>query len=125
MAAMTHQAIISELRAIADEAAEARAAGGHEADLLGAYGTLRARAASLALTHCLIPSEQIADQFPSEAALREIERLDLAFESKSSVLPAGRGLSARVLDALVELEGWATGARLAHETLEDNTERRG
>lgn len=122
MAVMAYQVIISELQAITDEASQARAAGASESELLGAYEAVRARATVLALGHGLATAEQLADQFPSVQALREIARLDVAFGADASPTPpAGRGISARVEDALIEVEGWATGARLAYETLE--TER--
>ena len=117
---MTHQGVISELRAIAERSAEAAERGGPEAALLDAYSSLRERAFELARTHGLSTAERLADQFPTPQALREIERLDIAFGPGSTLeLPHDRGLPARLTDALIELSGWATGARLAYETLED------
>jgi hypothetical protein len=125
MAPMNNHAIISELQAISDAASRALAAEGSEAELIREYGALRARATSLALEHGLSTPEHLRDQFPSEEALREIERLDHAFGTQASpALPADRGLSARVQEALTEVAGWATGARLAFETLENDAERR-
>lgn len=115
---MTYEVIISELQAITDEALQARAGGASESDLLGAYEEVRARATVLALGHGLATAEQLADQFPSVEALREIARLDVDLGADASpTFPAGRALPARVKDALIEVEGWATGARLAYETL--------
>jgi hypothetical protein len=117
---VTHQGVISELRAIAERSAEAAEQGGPEAELLDAYASLRERAFALARTHGLSTTEGLADQFPSPQALREIERLDVAFGSGSTPgPPPDRGLPARLTEALIELSGWATGARLAYETLED------
>ena len=117
---MTHQGVISELRAIAERSAEAAERGGSEAELLDAYASLRERAVALAKTKELASSERLADQFPSPQALREIERLDVAFGPGSTPgPPPDRGLPARLTEALVELSGWATGARLAYEALED------
>jgi len=50
----------------------------------------------------------------------EIESLDRAFgETAASGLSVERGTSARLSEALTELEGWATGLRLAYETLRE------
>ena len=45
---MTHQGVISELRAIAERSAEVAEQGGPEAELLDAYASLRERAFALA-----------------------------------------------------------------------------
>lgn len=117
---MTYEGVISELRSIAEQSAEAAERGGLEDELLETYVTLRQRAVALAKTKELATAQQLADQFPSPQALREVERLDIAFGADSSPgLPPDRGLPARLTEALVELSGWATGARLAYETLED------
>lgn len=117
---MAHESVISELRSIAEQSAEAAARGGLEHELLATYVTLRERAVELAKTKELATAQQLADQFPSPQALREIERLDIAFGADPSPeLPPDRGLPARLTEALVELSGWATGARLAYETLDD------
>ena len=118
---MTYESVISELRSIAEQSAEAAERGGREDELLEAYGTLRERAVALATAKRLATAERLADQFPSPRALREIERLDIAFGPDSSPGPPhDRGLPARLTEALVELSGWATGARLAYETLNDD-----
>jgi len=117
---MTHEGVISELRAIAERSAEAAERGGPQAELLDAYASLRERAVALARAHGLATAAQLADQFPSPQAIREIERLDIVFGPGSTPgPPPDRGLTARLSEALVELSGWATGARLAYETLED------
>jgi hypothetical protein len=119
---MTHSAVISELRAIAERSAEASERAGPEAELCDAYASLRERAVALARTHDLVTEEQLADQFPSPQALREIERLDIALGPGSIPGPsANRGVTTRLTEALVELSGWATGVRLAYETLEDDS----
>ena len=103
---MTRRRALVELRTIAERSARAAEAGGPEADLLTTYEALRARATSLAQAHGLATPEELADQFPSLRALREIERLDHAFGAETGPARApDRGLSARVSEALVELSG--------------------
>jgi hypothetical protein len=117
---VTHEDAISELRAIAKRSAETAERGGAATDLLDTYAALRERALALARSHGLATDEQLADQFPSPRALREIERLDVAFGPGSTPGPSpDRGFETRVAEALIELSGWATGARLAYETLDD------
>jgi hypothetical protein len=119
---VSHSAVISELRAIAERSAEASEHGGPEAELLDAYASLRERTVALARTYHLASEEQLADQFPSPQALREIETLDIAFGRGSIPGPSpDRGTTTRLTEALVELSGWARGARLAYETLEDDS----
>src|SRR5215213_5755765 len=58
---------------------------------------------------------------PPLRALRDIERLDQGFGPESSrALPTDPGMSARLSESLRELAGWATGVRLAYETLSDS-----
>jgi hypothetical protein len=116
---MLDREVLSELQAIAVRGAEAADHGGREDELLGAYDALRARAATLARAHGLATPEQMADQFPSPRALLEIERLDAAFgpDRRSAIAPE-HGMAARVSQGLMELSAWATGVRLAYETLE-------
>lgn len=112
--------VLSELRAIAEQSAKAADAGGSEADLLDAYEALRIRAEALAQENGWAGSDELANSLPTPRALREIERLDHAFGAQSQAGPApGRGLSDRLTEALSELSAWATGVRLAYETLED------
>ena len=118
---MADQEFLAELRAIAERSAKAADAGGPEAALLETYEALRERAEALARAHGLSTSEDQATSFPSAQALREIERLDRAFGPESMrALPADRDMSARVSESLLELAGWATGVRLAYETLGDD-----
>jgi hypothetical protein len=112
--------VLSELRAIAERGTAAADSGGPEAELLEAYESLRARAAALAQAQGWASSEELAVQFPRWHALREIERLDLAVGEQSVTgLAPGRGICARLSEALAELAAWATGVRLAYETLDD------
>jgi hypothetical protein len=122
ISSMADRDVRCELQAIAERSAEAADSGGLEADLLDAYESLRARATTLAQANGWATSEELADQLPTSRALRQIERLDVAFGVDSGP-PSDRGMSARLSEALVELSAWATGVRLAYETLEDD--RRG
>ena len=85
---------------------------------------LRERVAVLARAHGLSTSEDLATSFPARA-LREIQRLDQAFGAESSrALPTEAGMSARLNESL-RATGWATGARLAYETLGDSDDDAG
>jgi hypothetical protein len=120
MSGMTRRGVIVELRTIGDRSARAAEAGGPDANLLNTYAALRTRATALAQAQGWATPEELADQFPSAGALREIERLDLAFGAETGRARApDRGLSARVTEALIELSGWATGVRLAYEALDN------
>ena len=123
---MADQELLSELRAIAERSAKAADAGGPESALLETYEVLRERVAVLARAHGLSTSEDLATSFPFARALREIQRLDQAFRPESSrALPTEAGMSARLNESLRELAGWATGARLAYETLGDSDDDAG
>jgi hypothetical protein len=119
ISSMADHDVLSELQAIAERSAEAADSGGREADLLDAYESLRARATALAQANGWATSEELADQLPTSRALREIEQLDVAFGA-DSMPAADRGMSARLSAALVELSAWATGVRLAYESLGDD-----
>jgi hypothetical protein len=115
------QELLSELRAIAERSAKAADAGGPETALLETYEALRDRAETLALAHGWSTSEDQATRFPSIEGLREIERLDQAFGPEfMRAMPADRDMATRVSESLLELAGWATGVRLAYETLGDD-----
>jgi hypothetical protein len=117
---MIDRDVLVELQAIAERSAKVADASGSEADLLDAYETLRARAEALALEHGWAGSEEMANSLPTPRALREIQRLDLAFGAESLAEPAPtRGLSDRLTAALNAISAWATGVRLAYGTLED------
>jgi hypothetical protein len=120
MSCVIDRDVLSELQAIAERSAKVADVGGSEADLLDAYEALRIRAEALALEHGWAGSEELGNTLPAARALREIERLDHAFGAESVTAPApGRDLSDRLTEALNELSSWATGVRLAYETLED------
>jgi hypothetical protein len=119
---MAGREFLSELRAIAERSARAADAGLPDADLLAAYEALRERAEALALAHGWSTSQELATHLPFAQALREIERLERAFGPESMpALPPDRGMSARLSESLLELSGWATGVRLAYETLANAT----
>ena len=123
---MADQELLSELRAIAERSAKAADAGGPESALLETYEVLRERVVVLARAHGLSTSEDLATSFPSARALREIQRLDQDFWPESSrALPIEAGMSARLKESLRELAGWATGVRLAYETLGDSDDDAG
>lgn len=119
MSRMVDRDVLSQLQAIAERSAKVADAGGSEADLLDAYEALRIRAEALASQHGWASSETLSDTLPTARSLREIERLDRAFGAGSVAGPVpGRSLSDRLTEALNELSAWATGVRLAYETLE-------
>ena len=89
-------------------------------DLAKRYLALRTEAATLNEQYGWATPEEFAAQFPSLESMREIESLDRAFgETAAPGLPVERGTAARLSEALTELEGWATGLRLAYETLRE------
>ena len=123
MSQVADRDVYAELQAIAKRCAVAAEVGGSEMSLLVIYETLRARAEVLAREQGWATSEDLAAQFPSTRALREIERLDLDFGAEAGpALPPGRGMSARLCESLVALSAWATGVRLALEALEDSAD---
>jgi hypothetical protein len=80
----------------------------------------RAEAMTLNDQHGWATSEEFAAQIPSLESLLETESLDRAFgETAAPGLPVERGTAARLNEALTELAGWATGLRLAYETLRE------
>ncbi len=120
MSSVIERDALAELRAIAERGASAADRGGSEAELRETYDDLRERAEILAARYGWATTAQLADQLPSPKALAEVERLDVAFGSDSNPASApDRGMAARLRDALNDLAGWATGVRLACETLED------
>jgi hypothetical protein len=87
-------------------------------DLAKRYMALRTEAVTLNEQYGWATSEEFAAQIPSLESVLEIESLDRAFgETAASGLSVERGTAARLSEALTELEGWATGLRLAYETL--------
>jgi hypothetical protein len=89
-------------------------------DLAKRYMASRAEARTLNEQYRWATSEEFARQVPSLESLLETESLDRAFgETAVPGLPAERGTAARVSEALTQLAGWATGLRLAYETLRE------
>ena len=116
-AALRHDDIIVRLASLVDACREAVAS---QEDLANRYLALRSEAATLNEQYGWATPEEFAAQFPSLESMREIESLDRAFgETAAPGLPVERGTAARLSEALTELEGWATGLRLAYETLRE------
>jgi hypothetical protein len=93
-------------------------------DLVELYAALRVEAVGLNDRHHWATAEEFAAQAPTLEALNAIESLDRAFsESSFDDLPGERGAEVRLADALIQLAGWATGVRLAYETLRDMDSR--
>ena len=68
--------------------------------------------------HGWASADEFDVQFPTVDSLTEIESLDRALGKASGPDgPLPRGTAARLTQALVQLGGWATGVRLAYETL--------
>jgi hypothetical protein len=90
-------------------------------DLAERYTALRAQAMRLNDRHGWATADQFDAQFPSVGALLEIQSLDRALGAASS--PVERGAAALITEALLHLASWATGARLAYETLREMDSR--
>ena len=90
------------------------------ADLAKHYAALRAQAIELNGREGWATADEFDVQFPTVDALVEIESLDRALGKVSRPEgPLPRGTAARLTQALVQLGGWATGVRLAYETLHE------
>ena len=93
-------------------------------DLAERYAALRVEAVGLNDRHHWATAEEFAAQAPTLEALNAIDSLDRALsETSFDGLPGERGADARLADALIQLAGWATGVRLACETLRDMDSR--
>ena len=120
-AELLHDDVIDRLRCLVQACHEA-AVSGH--DLAERYMAVRADAAALNQQYGWATSEEFAAQVPSIESLLETEALDRAFGATATPgLPVERGTAARLGDALTELVGWATGLRLAYETLRETDAR--
>ena len=114
---LMHDDVIVRLGCLVQACREAFASG---EDLAKRYMALRTEAVTLNEQYGWATSEELAVQIPSLEAMLEIESLDRAFgETAASGLSVERGTAARLSEALTELEGWATGLRLAYETLRE------
>jgi hypothetical protein len=95
-------------------------AAGSAGDLAEHYAALRAEAMDLNDQHGWATVDEFATQIPSLESLVAIESLDRAFEGTSTLdARVERGAPARITEALIQLAGWATGVRLAYETLRE------
>jgi hypothetical protein len=116
-AALIHDDVIVGLGCLVHACREAVASG---EGLAQRYMALRTEAVTLNEQYGWATSEEFAAQIPSLESMLEIESLDRAFgETAGSGLPVQRGAAVRLSEALTELEGWATGLRLAYETLRE------
>jgi hypothetical protein len=116
-AALMHDDVIVSLGRLVHACREAVAS---KEDLAKRYMALRTEAVTLNEQYGWATSEEFAAQIPSLESMLEIESLDRAFgETAASGLPGERTTAARLSEALTELEGWATGLRLAYETLRE------
>jgi len=112
-----HDDVIVRLGCLVHACREAVASG---EDLAKRYMALRTEAVTLNEQYGWATFEELAVQIPSLEAMLEIESLDRAFgETAAPGSPVERGTAARLSEALTELEGWATGLRLAYETLRE------
>jgi hypothetical protein len=116
-AALMHDDVIVRLSYLVHGCRETVASG---EDLAKRYMALRTEAVALNEQYGWATSEEFAAQIPSLESMLEIESLDRAFgETAASGLSVERGTAARLSEALTGLEGWATGLRLAYETLRE------
>jgi hypothetical protein len=114
---VVHDDVIVRLGSLVHACHEAAASG---QDLAKRYMATRAEAMTLNDQYGWATSEEFAAQVPSLESLLETESLDRAFgETAAPGLPVDRGIAARLSEALTELGGWATGLRLAYETLRE------
>jgi len=115
---VTHADLIEDLDALAAASRDAADRSGSFSQLAESYQRLRAEAAALNDQNGWATPEEFESQLPPLEALSVIESLDDAFVAEpGSSRSAREGASARLVDALVELSGWATGVRLAYQTL--------
>ena len=90
------------------------------ADLAKHYAALRAQAMELNGREGWATADEFDVQFPTIDALVEIESLDRALgEASGADGTVERGIAARLTEALLQLASWATGVRLAQETLRE------
>jgi hypothetical protein len=101
-------------------AASCQDAAGSATDLAARYTAVRAQAKELNDRHGWATADEFDTQFPSVEALIEIESLDLTLGAAPGPDgPVERGAAPRLTQALLQLAGWTTGVRLAHETLRE------
>jgi hypothetical protein len=116
-----HDDVIARLASLVHACHEA-AASGH--DLAERYMATRAEAMTLNEQYGWATSDEFAAQIPSLESLLETESLDRAFgETAAPGLSVERGTAARLNEARTELAGWATGLRIAYETLRERDSR--
>ena len=114
-AALIHDDVIIRLGCLVHACREAVASG---EDLAKRYMALRTEAVTLNEQYGWATSEEFGAQLPTLESMLETESLGQALGRA-----AERGTPARLTQALTELAGWATGLRLAYETLRDMDSR--
>jgi hypothetical protein len=120
-AALMHDDVIVRLGSLVQACHEAAEFG---QDPAKRYMAMRAEALTLNEQYRWATSEEFGAQIPSLESLLETESLDWAFgETAAPGLPVERGTGARLREALTELAAWATGLRLAYETLRETDAR--
>jgi hypothetical protein len=122
---MQHAELIQDLRNLAADAASAADRVTSIVQLSQTYAQLHHRVQRLNERHSWATAEEFATQLPTIQGLATIERLDVAM---GAVDPSHSDVSVgaiRLADALRQLSGWATGVRMAYETLELDVENRG
>ena len=113
---MAHSELIADLTELAAAAKAAPSLHRADHELRSTYEQLRARAADLNAQHGFATAQDLATQLPTAEDLALIEQLDAAVGGDA---PRAEGASSdRLIDAIGQLYGWATGLRLAYETLD-------
>jgi hypothetical protein len=116
---MPHTDVVRALGALARDSSAALAPDAGESELAERYTELRLRAAALNDQHGWATDAELATVLPTLESLRAIESLDSALGQPSVPdLPVERGAGTRLEEALTQLSAWATGLRMAYETLE-------
>jgi hypothetical protein len=114
---LTRDDVIVTLGRLVEACYEAAASG---QDLAKRYTAMRAEAMTLNEQYGWATCEEFAAQIPSLESVLETESLDRAFgETAAPGLPVERGTAAGLGEALTGLAAWATGLRLAYETLRE------
>lgn len=116
---MARTELMRALGALADDSSAALTRGADESELSERYVELQRRAVALNRQHGWATDAELATVLPTLESLRAIESLDLAL-GQSSVPgpPVDRGTTVRLQEAVAQLAAWATGMKLAYETLE-------
>jgi hypothetical protein len=116
---MAHADVIRVLGALARDSSAALASDADAPELAERYIELRVRAAALNHQHGWATEDEFATMLPTLESLHVIGLLDSALGQPSVPdLPVERGTRTRLDESLTHLAAWATGLRMAYETLE-------